>query len=506
MEGLEGERMDESEISVRELEPYLRSDFDPREYSKLIVSESSKRGNSSSSLSASLAKLEQHQATVESTIAAHISQNNASLKERLERSANLKDYVYNMKVNANALSASLERISTDIMDPYESMKQVVNKMEKMQEASSALRKLLRFLSASRKLRVQLKVEADAQAKSSQDLSIHVPTNARDLAKSAQILRDVEELLSLEELQAIHVVESERKWLETASRDIRSEARRLLEQAIQALNQTEVGASLQAFFNLRSLPQAIENSLTFAVESLLAQVKESLDVQLLADDINATEKAKSSKTGGGESVERRKFQKQGKKGVIKPPKGQEEEWNQALLGKVEKMESNIRSWSLRIWNLERVLAKKRDPATRVVFADHIASKYFEEWKKRREEIGEEAGDRPATVYSRYWVLVTKELEVQFEKVLKGSPYIRTALGVRNYPKLRRLMRVLLFKLKQSTSGKSVPSVGGSAQEAHQLLRALRPFLEVYLARSLHRLNEPVTMMFPESRANTIGSTR
>ena len=489
---------------MRELEPYLRPDFDPVEYSKLIVSDCSKRGNSSTSLSASLAKLEEHQATVESTISAHIAQNNDALRDRLSKSVSLKDYVHEMKVNANALSASLDRISRDILEPYASMQSVAQEMRKMQQASSVLRKVLRFLSAARKLKAQLKVEAGAE------VVLHLPKNVRDLAKSAQVLHDVEDLMSLEELDGIEVVAAEAFWVKRASEDIRKQARAALEQAIQTLNQTEVGASLQAFFNLRCLPESVDNSLSYAVESLLGQVKELLDVHSLADDIQSMQEGRLGGAAANgdrakEKMERKKVQKLKKKRVLKPPKGQEEEWNNTLWTRVEKMETSIRSWSLRIWNLERVLAKKRDPATRVVFADSIAAHSLNEWKALREKIGAEAGDHPKSVYVRYWDMVTQELEQQFDKAIRGSPYMRTALGVRSYPKMRKLMRQLLFKLKQSTSGKSVPPVGGSSQEAHALLQSLRPFLEVYLARSLHRLTEPVNLMFPEGQANAIGST-
>ena len=493
---------------MRELEPYLRPDFDPVEYSKLIVNDCSKRGNSSTSLSASLAKLEEHQTTVESTISAHIAQNNDSLREKLAKSGNLKDSVYNMKVNANALSASLDRISRDILEPYASMKAVAQEMEKMQEASSVLRKVLRFLSAVRKLKSQLRVEGDDSAGG--DVVLHLPKNVRDLAKSAQVLHEVELLMSLPELEGIEVVATESFWVKKASEDIRKEARASLEQAIQTLNQTEVGASLQAFFNLRCLPESVEKSLEYGVESLLSQVKELLDVHSLVDDIQSIQEGRMGDSAlngdrAKEKIERKKMQKLKKKSVIKPPKGQEEEWNIALWARVEKMETSIRNWSLRIWNLERVLAKKRDPATRVVFAENVAAHYFKEWKEFRAKAGAEAGEHPKTVYGRYWGMVTKELELQFDKALRSSPYIRTALGVRSYPKMRKLMRQLLFKLKQSTSGKSIPPVGGNPQEAHALLQALRPFLEVYLARSLHRLTEPVNLMFPEGQASTIGSS-
>mmetsp|Transcript_12030 Transcript_12030/g.25861 ORF Transcript_12030/g.25861 Transcript_12030/m.25861 type:complete len:556 (-) Transcript_12030:14-1681(-) len=102
----------------------------------------------------------------------------------------------------------------------------------------------------------------------------------------------------------------------------------------------------------------------------------------------------------------------------------------------------------------------------------------------------------TTYERYWRLMTQELRGQVEKSARAYPFVRNVLGIHGYPKLRAMFRALPAKLAQRTAGKSVASVGGSSEEVHSILRSLQPLLEVFLAQSLRRLNDPMELMFPE----------
>ena len=87
-------------------------------------------------------------------------------------------------------------------------------------------------------------------------------------------------------------------------------------------------------------------------------------------------------------------------------------------------------------------------------------------------------------------MTCNLEASLEKSARASPFVRNALTA-EYPRLRRQLRGLVRRLQHSTAGKSAEDILEERADVELLLGALAPFLATYLARSLSRLNEPVS---------------
>ena len=102
-------------------------------------------------------------------------------------------------------------------------------------------------------------------------------------------------------------------------------------------------------------------------------------------------------------------------------------------------------------------------------------------------------------------------MQFNQSCAASSFIQKSL-VDGYPRLRSLLLSTLSKLRRNTEHRGGRSsagttsdhrlvggggsigVGGRPEDADQLLAAAQPLLEVYLARSLSRLNEPVRVLW------------
>lgn len=101
-------------------------------------------------------------------------------------------------------------------------------------------------------------------------------------------------------------------------------------------------------------------------------------------------------------------------------------------------------------------------------------------------------------------------MQFNQSCAASSFIQKSL-VDGYPRLRSLLLSTLSKLRRNTEHRGGRSsagttsdhrlvggggsigVGGRPEDADELLAAAQPLLEVYLARSLSRLNEPVRVV-------------
>jgi len=166
----------------------------------------------------------------------------------------------------------------------------------------------------------------------------------------------------------------------------------------------------------------------------------------------------------------------------------------LWSRVEALEASIRTWSLRVWNLQRVLSKKRDPVSHVCFAELV---YSAPGRRRAgpSSAREQGGPQVETVFEGFWHRMTGALHGEIEKAARAYPFVRSVLGVQDYPKLRALFRTLPARLAQRTAGKSVAGIGNTNEEVQAILRALQPLLEVFLAQSHHRLKETVEVMFP-----------
>jgi len=269
---------------------------------------------------------------------------------------------------------------------------------------------------------------------------------KEASKAAQLVAELEELINDGGLRGVTIVEADTKWIKEVGQKVRQDAQKALEKAIVSLNQGEMGMALQAFFHLGILEDRVSVATIWAAKEFSQEARDALK------DINAS--------GGGASDPNQKLQ--------------------ALRVRTDALlERSLRSWALRVWNLQRVLTKKRDPATHVLFSDVVKINVFE----------------------LFWNRATAALEQELKTC---SRWVREAL-VDDYARLRRSARAMLGRLWSSTSSVSASSgsmagskklaVGGP-KEMQVLMQAFHPFLSEFLARSLARLNQPVMVMFPE----------
>jgi len=402
-------------------------------------------------------------------------------KEDVDSGGGIVSQVGRGQETAATLRAGLERLERDLANPCKALRAEACTLKNLRAACAALDAAKRFVREVSKLKTQLYPEAQGR--------IVVPSLGKELAKAAQLLHETEELLKTESLQGLEVVERERNWLQQAGTGVRAQTESILNKAIEELSQTEAAFALQAFFNLGILPSRVDASVDWVVSKVAEEAKNSLDVHLIPETLKFLKTAKP-----GDKVDLRI--KKNPSGRIKPPPGEEGEWKDALMKRVEALEASIAKWSLRVWNLERVLKKKRDPVTHVCFSDVIIEAHsLSEGSGGRNSSGKRRL-RPESVYERYWRLATQALHGEIEKAARSYPFLRRVLGSQEYPSLRRMFHELPGKLAKRTAGKSVVSIGGTGEEVQAILRSLQPLLEWFLAQSVRRLNDPVDLMFPE----------
>jgi len=135
--------------------------------------------------------------------------------------------VKKLKVNADA-------VRKQTVDPFKSLKDKTVLLARVQQTSALARRLTRFMFDARKLRSQL----DA--------------STPDLARAALALRDVEAALAEGFVENIIAVQTDVRYIRSASDQVRSAGRRQLRQGLKAADSAALSTGLQIFFNLQSL--------------------------------------------------------------------------------------------------------------------------------------------------------------------------------------------------------------------------------------------------------------
>lgn len=403
------------------LQPFLDADFDVTAFTKQSLTDPA-------TTEATLGSLRSHLDTVERAISSHVATHEESLLGTLEAVASLKREMTRAKTDSSTLAASLTRVENDFNEPLDRLRTTGQTLRNAHSATGILRLLGWFLVARKKLRSALEERSEVGGK--------------DASRAAQLVAELEELMAHGGLKGVKLVDREAKWVKDMGIKVRQDAQKALEKAIMSLNQGEMGLALQAFFHLNVLEDRVNAAAAWAAKEFAQEARESL-------------KESNLPSGGSDPAQKL----------------------QALRNKTDAMlERSLRSWGLRIWNLQRVLTKKRDPTTHVLFSDVVK----------------------IHVFDQFWNRAMAALE---QEVKTCSRWVREAL-VGDYARIRRSARSMLGRLWTSTSSVgTTPGSGrkfavGGPKETKSLMQAFHPLLSDFLVQSLQRLNQPVQVMFPE----------
>lgn len=430
--------------------PFLQDEFDVQQLTTELVQ--------GVVIAEHLSKLALGLNRVESELEQHVGEHYEDLLAQAAGIDTLETSLAAIQARTQTLQAGVERVRARIAEPYQRLERHTLMLARLQAACELLRRMIRCLAVTSRLKAQLN---------------NCP---RDLAKAATSVSELEELYSDGELLGIVVLEGSEKLLKTARKDVEQQAKEMLRAGAQTHNQTQVGTALQVFHNLGSLAESVEGVLTELLDNLRATVAATLDHTTLADSANAG--AKKGQTPGKSAL---------------PALGHTSQFRAALWTNLEKLMDEIYSTIIQIHHLHKVLVKKRDPATHAPFLEAI---------ERRCGRG---------LFFRVWADITADLTKHFVCAAHGSHFIRQALEV-DYPKLVRLYGDLWRRLLAGAADLIRGRAGGAGplqgergegtqeDDPEALLReSLLPLEAAFLSRSLSRLFDPVNLMFSSPTA-------
>ncbi len=202
------------------------------------------------------------------------------------------------------------------------------------------------------------------------------TNAvRELAKAAACVNEIYGVLNESDMNGLDCVTEELPFIQGVSQRVRSEAEKVLARGLEQLNQSELAASLQIFYNLgpNELVSAVQSTLAAIRKKLGVAIRQTFDVALISERVTAAMSSVKTGGGGGSGSGRA----DGKPPSIiaaltagGAPGGSVSvgsTWRATLWDRVEvHFVDSFYSLIRQVWTLQRVLAKKKDPTTHQIF--------------------------------------------------------------------------------------------------------------------------------------------
>eukprot|EP00850_Spirogloea_muscicola_P018813 SM000176S03144 [mRNA] locus=s176:243275:249137:+ [translate_table: standard] len=419
---------------------FLVADFNATTFASQVLS--------TGSALASSKKLSEGIALLERQLRVEVVMRHDELLQQLSSLKDTESVLAIVRAGIDSLQASVQRVRSEIADPYRLIKLKSIQLASLHETVELLRIVIRFLKQVRRLRDQMSIGG---AKG-------------DLAKAAQLYNDVESLRREVDLDRVEVVQLELPWLVEVGQQIRAEAMRTLEAGMEALSQAEVGSVLQVYYNMGELKTT--------VEALLAKYRvQATRAVATALDMKAISASAGTGIGGPGGVQR-----SGTPQLGSAPRAREALWQ-----RLQVCMDQVHSIMMAAWHLQRVLAKKRDPITHVIFLDEVV----------------QPGEVMPT--ERVWEALARTLTSQLKAAFTASSFAKETF-VGGFPKLLGLMEDLLERLARDTDVKGVPAAI-RPEGRSQLAVALEPFQAAYLGQSLTKMVDQVNSVFP---ANTRGS--
>lgn len=355
-----------------------------------------------------------------------------------------------VRSGVNSLQASVQRVRSEIAEPYKLIKLKTGQLAALHDTMELLRVVIKVLKQVKKLQDHMAPVAGGGAGGGGKV---------DLAKAAQLFAEVEGLRREADLVGVEAVDAQVPWLAETGQFIRAEALKALETSMENLNQVEVGDDLQVFYNMGELRATVDGQLAKYKAAATKAVSTALDMKAI------------SASGGG-------LGGAGPGGIARsgtPQLGATAKARDALWQRMQQCRDSAHATLLATWHLQRVLAKKRDPISHVVFLDEVV----------------QPGD--AMPVERVWEAVVRALTAQLKGAFTASSFAKeTFVGA--FPRLLALFQGLLDRLAHETGVKGVPPAVAPEHRA-ALLAALEPFQAAFLGQSLTRLTDVVGALFP-----------
>lgn len=355
-----------------------------------------------------------------------------------------------LRSSVSSLQSSLRRVRSELSDPHQVIAAKTLQLSNLLSATELLQSTIRTIRLSKKLRDLMDSNQDPEK--------------LDLSKAAQLHFEILSLYNEYHLAGIDVVDLELKWVLEIGQKLRAEGMKVLEKGLEGLNQAEVGAGLQVFYNMGELRGTVDGLVSKYKATGVKSITTALDMKAIS-------------VGGG-------FGPGGVQRSGTPQFGGSAKAKDALWQRMSSCMDQLHSIVVAVWHLQRVLSKKRDPFTHVLLLDEVMQE----------------GDPILT--DRVWEALSKSFANQMKSTFSTSSFVKEIFTL-GYPKLFSMLENLLERISRDTDVKGVPPAL-SSEAKDQMLSSIGIFQTAFLSLCLSRLSELVNTVFPVSSRGSVPS--
>ncbi|KAL0956119.1 hypothetical protein HGRIS_002286 [Hohenbuehelia grisea] len=491
-------------------------------------------------ISSAISKLDTGIDDVSKQIKSLISAHHEDLLSQAATAHDLSGSLTAVRSGLAELDTSMDKLRQKVRSPYTLLQTHATRLQKLQYASDVLRRTARFVILARRLQVQMAdmraAEADLSADGEEGESQggtdgkkgskQRPSAARERSLSTMLLTtgpgqdgedekertiakaalSIAELVSLldgpsqgkigdatntpaaapdenpaEEtvsLRSIHAVAAHIPFIEDARNKVTNEMQSMVLSGLVTLDQSLLASSLQTAFNLRVLPELVQNLVLDLSQAVEDRIRTAFDLSRISKDVNKEPQATASNASQSPPTMYRSRVRTEPTNITAP------QFTAALWSRLENMIEEMAGCCIKVYTLEKVLKLKKDAVSQAVFFDE-AMKLLE--------------NKPSATF---WTSLSRALEKHARDAAKSSTFLQQTLG-NGYPRLLRLFHDFFAKIAVHTDTVYIHTY--QSPETVLILRALSNFESLYLSRSSTKLNEAVGQAFSGGMRNPPGTT-
>ncbi|CAF1015401.1 unnamed protein product [Adineta steineri] len=396
--------------------------------------------------------------TLDAEIKQQVSSNAPILFRQASSIGTIEDVLENMQTRIKSLKATADRISSKVTEPYNKILSRKNQLTRLQNTCDLLRRIKGIMQQTKKLE-----------------KFMAPTNTGqqqiELVKASQCLNELEHFTVDADFTGIDAVEKDLQFVFKARHDIQTQAQDVLENGLHHLNPAQIGTALQVFFNLGTLHDHVQSIEQRLLKNFQTQIADCLDLKQLSKNKDPSNPGRSTM----------------------PSVGNTPQFRASLWINIEKILDLLYVNVAQLYNLSRVLTKKKDPITHGTFMDELIKH-----------------DHSGELVSKFWMGAMKVLRKQLRVSVSDSLHLKQALEG-EYPKLLKLQNDLINRLNQLQPGFSdiemdtiIDEKSNDSEQLDekqktsvQLNECFDIFEQSYLSISLSRLSDPINLMFSSS---------
>ncbi|KAI9099496.1 Golgi transport complex subunit 5-domain-containing protein [Phlyctochytrium arcticum] len=415
---------------------FTTEDFDASQYANRVIQAPADSPFRGMDIATSLAKLSFAVEHLNKHIQEQVTNHYEDLLEQVTGLSQMEDVLATVKTGLGSLNDSFDRVREKVLVPYQQMRDHSVQLERVQQAAEVLRRIIRFMYLLRRLDTQL------------------PGGERELPKAALTISELDSIVQDESLLEINIIRDEAELVKNAKKRVIAEGEQILQRGT-SMQTADIAAGLQIFYNLGQLSPKVKDM----VDRMLLNVQKETQSALDAGTLNKEVK-------GNQATSPRRD------GAPQPPSSGATD---GLWARLERLMDVIYENASKVYQLERVLSRRRDPLTHTLFLD---------------EVNKGLND---TLLSYFWKSLSASFDRELRVATKSSQYL-LHLFQSGYPRLLRLVHNVFARISVITGIDYSDET--QRPESLWILRTLAPFETAYLSRSMSRLMELINAAFPD----------